>query len=157
MEPDGTVFVPPSGRRPGPYAVVSSWFELVGSRVAQVMQQGLSQAGLALWRIDLPLRVSTRLSGVQLNGDVYTHTPARLVAYGCTRGTFRLTLLIKEPETIEIRLDGRLARRLSYPSPAPDEVWRGEIPVAGHADDACTLELASSGLIGTTVFAFDRG
>lgn len=157
VQPDGTVFVPPSAKPPTPYAVVSTWIDLVGARVAQVMQQGLSQAGLVLWRVDPPLRVSTWLSGLQVNGDVYAHTRARLVVYGCTRGTFRLTLLIKQPETVDILLDGRLLRRLDYPSPAPDEVWRGVVDVAGHAHDTCTLELAPSGLIGTTVFTFDRG
>jgi len=157
VQPDGTVFLPPSGKRPGPYAVVSTSFDLVGSRVAPVSQQDLSQAGLALWRIDRPLRVSTRVSGMQANGDIYAHSQARLVAYGCSRGRFRLTLLIKEPETIDVRLDGRLVRRLSYPSPAPDEVWRGEVPVTGRPGNTCTLEVAPSGLLGTTVFAFERG
>ena len=149
IQPDGTVFLPPSARRPARYAVVADSITLAGTRVAT--------AGLGLWRLDEPLRVSTEASGLQTNGDVYAHTRARLVAYGCTRGTFRLTLLIKEPQTVEIRLDGKLVRRLDFPSPAADEVWHGELTETGHADDTCTLELAPSGLLGTTVFEFDRG
>jgi len=156
VQPDGTVFVPPSARQPSPYAVASTWIALAGDRAAQVTQQGLTQAGLVLWRVDPPLRVSTWESGVQVNGDVYAHTQGRLVAYDCTSGTFRLTLLIKQPESVEVRLDDRTVRRLDFPSPAPNQVWRGEIRATGHHRDTCTLDLVPSGLLGTTVFEFDR-
>ncbi len=156
VQPDGTVFVPPSGRQPTSYALVSNWFALVGDRVAQVTQLGLAQGGLNLWRLDTPLRVSTHTVGLQVNGDVYANTVAQLVAYDCTGGTFRLTLLVKQPETIDLRLNGKLVRRLDFPSPKPDEVWRGGLDVAGHAHDVCTLEVAPTGLLGTTVFEFDR-
>jgi hypothetical protein len=157
IQQDGTVFVPPAEKAPPVYAVASTWFDLVGSRVGEVAQQGLTQAGLVLWRIDPPLRVSTRLTGVEVNGDVYANLTGRLTVYGCTRGTFRLTLLIKEPETIDVRLDGKVVRHLDFTSPTPDEVWRGAVPVTGGPGGACTLELAPSGLVGTTVFAFERG
>jgi hypothetical protein len=157
IQQDGTVFVPSSGRGDPKFAVASTWFELVGERVAQISQQGLSQAGLALWKLDRPLRVVSHVSGLQVNGDIYAHGRGRFVAYGCTRGTFRLTLLIKGPQTVDLLLDGKVVKHLDFPSPAPYEVWRGELPVAGHADDACTLEVEPSGLLGTTVFTFDRG
>ena len=99
----------------------------------------------------------TEFRANQVNGDVYAHSTARLVAYGCARGTFRLTLLIKEPETVDIRLDGKLVHHLSYPSPASDEVWRGVLPVSGRPGATCTLEVSPSGLLGTTVFTFERG
>lgn len=157
VEPDGRVIVPSRARQRAPYALASQWIALVGDRVAQVTQHGLTQRGLYLWRVDEPLRLSSRITGMQVNGDVYGHGLARLVVYDCTRGTFRLTLLIKEPETVDIRADGRLVRRLRYPSPTPQEVWSGSVDVAGHAHDTCTLELAPTGLLGTTVFEFDRG
>jgi hypothetical protein len=154
IQPDGSVFVPPSAKQPPPFAVVSTWISLVGERVAQVTQQGLTQAGLHLWRIEPPLRVSTRTSGLQVNGDIYATVTARLVAYGCRTGTFRLTLIIKQPETVEIHVNGRLARRLTFAEPAPS--WHGEFPASGRGG-ACTLEVTPTGLVGTTVFEFDRG
>jgi hypothetical protein len=157
IQKDGTVFVPPSDRREVKYAVASTWFELVGDRVAQIAQQGLTQAGLVLWKLDRPLRVTSRVTGMEVNGDIYAHFSGRLIEYGCTQGRFRLTLLIKEPETVDIRLDGKLVRQLDFPSPKPDEVWRGEVAVTGHDGDRCTLEVAPSGLLGTTVFTFERG
>jgi hypothetical protein len=157
IQQDGTVFVPSSRRGDPKFAVASTWFELAGDRVAQIEQQGLSQAGLALWKLDRPLRVVSHVSGLQVNGDIYAHNRGRFVAYGCTRGTFRLTLLIKGPQTVDLSLDGKVVKHLDFPSPAPYEVWRGELPVAGHNDDACTLDVEPSGLLGTTVFTFDRG
>jgi hypothetical protein len=148
VQPDGTLFLPPSAKQPPGFAVVSLHTQLFGRKVAQ--------AGLGLWRIDPPLRISTESSGLQNNGDIYAHEPAKLVAYNCTRGSFRLTLLIKGRQTVDLRLDGQLVRRLDFPSPAPYEVWRGEVDVSGHANDTCTLEVTSTGLLGTTVFEFDR-
>jgi Dolichyl-phosphate-mannose-protein mannosyltransferase len=157
LQGDGTVFVPPSDRGEPGFAVASTSFVLDGERVAQIEQQGLKQAGLVLWKLDRPLRAVSRVSGLEVNGDIYAHTRASFVAYGCTRGTFRLTLIIKGPQTIDVLLDGKVIRRLDYPAPAPDEVWRGELPVAGHDGGACRFEVVSSGLLGTTVFTFDRG
>jgi hypothetical protein len=157
IQRDGTVFVPSSRRGDPKFALASTWFELAGDRVTQIAQEGLTQAGLVLWKLDRPMRVVSRVTGLQVNGDIFAHTRARFVAYGCTQGTFRLTLLIKGPQTVDIRLDGRVVQQLDFPSPAPDEVWRGELPVTGHKDDACTLEVEPTGLVGTTVFTFDRG
>ena len=146
VQPDGTVFLPPSAG-PSPFVAAPPAITLVGRQAA---------AGkLVLWRIDQPLRVSTKATGLQEEGDIYAHTVGRLVAYGCTRGTFLLTLLIKEPETIELRVNGELVRRLSYSAPRPDTVWRGRLPVTGTGA-TCTLEVAPSGLVGTTVFSFER-
>jgi hypothetical protein len=149
VQPDGTLLLPPSAKAPGGFALTLSAIQVVGERVAE-------DAGLELWRIDPPLRVSTWTTGLQGGGDIYAHTQGRLTAYGCTRGVFRLTLVIKEPQEIELRVNGQLTRTLRFPSPAPNTVWRGVLPATG-AGAACTLEVAPSGLLGTTVFEFDRG
>jgi Dolichyl-phosphate-mannose-protein mannosyltransferase len=156
-EGDGTVFVPPSGLKEAKYAVASNWIELRGDRVAQVTQQGLSQAGLVLWKLDRPLRVLSRVSGLQVNGDIYARDKGRLVVYACNNGTFSVTLIIKEPEVVDIRIDGRNVRHLAFPSPKENETWHGDLPVTGHGGGPCTLEVAPTGLVGTTVFTFARG
>jgi hypothetical protein len=148
VQPDGSVFVPPSEKSSPAFAVVSPMITLVGSRVAE--------AGLGLWRIDPPLRVSTEVAGLRGGGDIYGTTEGRLTAYGCKRGTFVITLLIKDVETIDLRVNGKLVRRLNYPPPARYTVWRGRLPVTG-AGGTCTLEVAPTGLLGTTVFTFERG
>jgi hypothetical protein len=153
VQADGTLFVPGSARQPGGYAVVSTWTTLVGDKLKGVKQQGLTQAGLALWRLEPPLRVRDRISGLQVNGDVYATITARLAAYECHNGTFRLTLIPKQPETVEIRVNGRLVRSLTFEAAVPS--WHGDFPADGRGGE-CTLEVTPTGLLGTTVFQFDR-
>ena len=154
-EGDGTVFVPPSKLKEAKYTIASNWIELRGDRVAQIQQEGLTQTGLALWKLDRPLRILTRVTGLQPNGDVYGATRGRLTAYACNNGRFAVTLIIKEPETVDIRLNGRLVKHLAFRAPQPS--WHGEFPVTGHGGGVCTFDVAPSGLVGTTVFTFERG
>jgi hypothetical protein len=153
VRPDGTVFVPPSAPQPGDYAVVSTWATLAGEKLKGVEQQGLTQAGLRLWRVERPLRFRDQISGLQVNGDIYATITGRLAAYDCHNGTFRLTLIPKQPETVEIRVNGRLVRRLAFRSAIPS--WHGDFPVNGQGGE-CTLEVTPTGLLGTTVFELDR-
>ena len=47
-------------------------------------QQGLTQAGLVLWHLaDVPLRMLSQTSGLQVNGDIYGPDTGRLDAYDC--------------------------------------------------------------------------
>lgn len=157
VQPDGTLFLPPSARQPGEWTVVSTWTTMVGEVRKEIEQAGLEQQGLRLWHVTPPMRVLDRVSGLLLNGDVNAGAAGRLDAYGCRDGTFVVTLIVKQPETIVIRVNGEEAKRLEFPSPKPEESWHGEFPVSGHNGDLCTLEVAPTGLIGTTVFQFDRG
>jgi hypothetical protein len=146
--------VPASARQPGDYAVVSSWATLAGEKLKGVKQQGLTQAGLRLWRVQRPLRFREQISGLQVNGDIYATVTGRLAAYDCHKGTFRLTLIPKQPEAVEIRVNGQLAQRLEFKEAEPS--WHGDFPVDGRGGQ-CTLEVTPTGLVGTTVFQLDRG
>ena len=138
--------------------MISTTFTLAGQPVAQLAQQGLRQGGLALWQVSAPLRISTWTTGTQVNGDIYAAERAQMAAFDCTKGQFRLTLLIKGPQTIDLLLDGNVVQHLDFPSPSPDEVWRGTVPVSSHTPDKpCFLQIAPTGLVGTTVLAFERG
>jgi uncharacterized protein YdbL (DUF1318 family) len=155
VRPDGTV-VAPSGHDDGPhYAIASNWIELAGEPSGGVEQQGLTQKGLVLWKLDGPLRLRSQVSGLQLNGDISGQ--AVLVAYGCTTGTFHVTLLIKQAENVDIRVNNKLVRHLEFPSPSEGQSWHGDLPVVGQLGDVCSMSVTSSGLTGTTVFEFDRG
>ncbi len=149
IRPDGVVVVP--GPEPK-YAVASTWIELAGKRKGQVVQQGLTQTGLVAWKLHRPLRILSRVNGLQVNGDIYPDDTGRLVAYHCTAGTFHLTVVPKQATTLDIRVNGRAARHLVLrPSPS----WHGDFPArAGGA--ACTLEVHTTGLLGTTEFRFER-
>jgi dolichyl-phosphate-mannose-protein mannosyltransferase len=155
VRPDGKLVVAESpGRRSARYALASNWIELAGERAGEVEQVGLTQKGLVLWKLDRPLRLRSQTSGLQLNGDISGQ--AVLVAYDCTRGTFRVTLLIKQPENIDIRVNNKLVRHLEFPDPPGGQTWHGDLPVVGQLGGACSMSVSSSGLTGTTVFEFDR-
>jgi len=153
VRPDGRLFVPPSARQPGDYAVVSTWTTLVGDVRKEVEQVALTQAGLRLWRVEPPMRMLDQISGLQVNGDVFSTITARLAAYACRAGTFRVTLIPKQAETVEIRVNGRLVRRLEFAEATSS--WHGDFPAEGRGGE-CTLEVTPTGLLGTTVFQFDR-
>ena len=69
----------------------------------------------------------SQTSGLQVNGDLSGQ--GVIVAYGCRSGTFQVTLLIKQPEKIDIRVNDALVRHLDFPSPPEGQSWHGDFPV----------------------------
>ena len=100
----------------------------------------------------------SRVSGLAGRTATSTRTrEGRLVAYGCSRGTFRLTLLIKQPETVDISLDGtaRQAPRLPL-AEAENETWHGELPGRrARRRDVHARGRAVRARSGRRVFTFD--
>jgi hypothetical protein len=152
LRPDGTVGGPPAHLPETKYVIASNWLELDGERKAQITQQGLEQTGLALWKVAQPLRVRSWIAGLQPNGDIAGE--GRLVAYDCKSGTFSVTLLIKQPEKVDIRIDDKLVRHLEFTVP---QTWHGDLAVPERTGGTCTLSIIPTGLTGTTVFEFHRG
>ena len=154
VEPEGTLTLPAGHLRSPKYAVISTKFTLAGRSVAQIAQQGLRQGGLGLWQVSPPLRISTWTTGTQGNGDIFAAERAQIAAFDCRQGQFRLTFLIKEAETVDLLLDGKAVKHLSFRTPT---IWRGTVPVSSHTPERpCFLQIAPSGLLGTTVLAFER-
>jgi hypothetical protein len=157
LQPDGTLAG--VGNSPPRYVVAAMGnlpdapaYAFYGSLVTSVERPD-SQAGrLALWKVDAPLRLSSRVTGLAPNGDVHAGGTARLVAYGCPGRVFDVTLIIKQPQTVTVLRNGFGYRRLVFRSPT---VWQATIPTAPPAVasrlSACTLEIRPSRLIGTTV------
>ncbi len=165
IRPDGRI-VTRDGTTPRPAYVVAPLgevesvpaYRLAGTLVAFVRRPGSTVGGSALWRVDPPLRLEYRASGLQPNGDVYSGGDARLVAFACHRGgIFRITLLIKEPQAVTILRNGAVYRRVRVENPAPNQPWRATIPTVPRAgsNGTCTLDVRPEGLIGTTVFEVD--
>ena len=126
-------------------------FTFPGEAVATIAQVGLAQSGLALWRSERPLRLQTVRTGVQGNGDIYG--PASMVAYGCTGGTFELTLIAKG-SPVTIRLDnGHTAQERTL---AAEEIWRPSVPAVGQGG-VCSLGIGPSGIVGSTRFEYLPG
>jgi len=148
---DGTVVGPPAHLGRTRYAIASNWIQLHGERQGDVVQQGLEQTGLVLWKLEQPLRLRTWTSGLEPNGDIAGE--AKLVAYKCKGGTYSVTLLIKQAEAVDISLDGKPIRHLEFPGPT---TWHGDLPVPERPGGTCTLSVKPTGLAGATVFEFHR-
>jgi Dolichyl-phosphate-mannose-protein mannosyltransferase len=132
------------------YAVVSQRYALAGSAVAY-SPRNADRSGYAVWKVEPPLRIDSEASGLAPNGDLPPGAVGRLDAYGCTSGTFRLTLLVKQPGLVRIALDDREIRRRSFPGPTE---WDVTIPVA-NGPQRCRLTVRGTGLLGTTRLEFD--
>jgi hypothetical protein len=133
-------------------------YTFVGRQTAYVPQPGSQTGGWALWKVEPPLRLASRATGLQANGDIFAGGDGQLVAYGCTGGLFRLTLLVKQPQTITILRNRAVYRRLHYPAPG---AFRGAIPAvplrAGRRGATeCALDVIPGALLGTTVFEYEH-
>jgi Dolichyl-phosphate-mannose-protein mannosyltransferase len=133
-------------------------YDFAGTMVATITRPASPVGGLALWRVDRPLRLASRSRGLLPNGDVYARGDGHLVAFAChPGGHFLVTLLIKEPQTVTILRNDKVYRRLQFRSPSPNQPWRAEIPTVPRPGippgrGTCSLDVKPSGLIGTTLF-----
>ena len=137
----------------GRYVVAPTSLALVGDRIAEIVQYGLDEAGLRLWRTSGAPRLSTIASGVMPNGDI--DGTARVDVFDCRGGSLELTLLGKSGRPVWIETDGQPAVVVA---PAPDTVWRGAAPAppGGSPGRVCTFSITSAGLVGSTRIEFVR-
>ncbi len=77
-----------------------------------------------------------------------------MTAYDCRDGAFDAVLLVKEPQTVRVYVDGRAVRRASFDATA---TWRLHIrPGEAAADGVCKLKIVPGGLLGSTRLSFER-
>jgi len=88
----------------GAYAVASTRMSFVGQRVAATPQ------GLALWRLEPPLRLSTRTTGISAGGVV--GAAASVVVYACSGGELALTLTSQAEQEVELLVGERVAQTI---------------------------------------------
>jgi hypothetical protein len=154
IRPDGTL-VDGDGRPLRERGLVaSSVFVFRGEPLATAPQQLPGQGALRLWRLDPPARLSTRTRDLATNGDIYGGGAASMTVFDCGPGALQLTLLVKEPQTVDLQRNGRLWRRLRFGAPT---TWRGGMPAARPTRGGqCSFTIRPTGLLGTTVFEFTR-
>ena len=151
VRPDGELR-PDGEASDAEYAIAPVGHAFRGERVASSPQVGTDRQGLELWRLERPLRLSTITSGLFPNGDV--DREAALLAYDCEGGTFDAVLLVKEPQTVRVFLDGRRVLGETFGGAT---TWPVRVPVPeGTGEGPCKLRIVGSGLLGTTRFAFER-
>ncbi|MFN2467943.1 MAG: glycosyltransferase family 39 protein [Gaiellaceae bacterium] len=132
IAPDGRLLVGGRQVETGA-AVASSGIAFFG----HVRNQGGSYA---LWRLDPPARISTRVRGMRLlSGDIDVH--ARMDVYACRDGVFELELAAPEARRLELRLDGAPERTVELRA---GTIWKGTV-TPGLRRETCSLELLTFG------------
>jgi hypothetical protein len=134
------------------YAVAELGLLANGTIVADA---GTSPGGVVaawrLWRLNGPLTLVGRASGIQANGDIYQS--ANVHAFSCP-GALHLTLLAKQDEQIALYRQGHLYRRLNVKlGGQPLKVLHLVVPAEPSAQGPCNYSIRSTGLLGSTVVA----
>jgi hypothetical protein len=134
------------------YVVASDRHTFVGTPVAHIVQTGIPEAGLTLWRLDGEPRLSTVRRDVLPNGDMTS--PARVAVYDCTGGRLELTLIPKKTRVVTFRLDGRVVQRANI---GGLPFWNGTVyaPASG-GPRVCHFEIDTQTLLGSTRIEFVR-
>ena len=128
-----------------PYVVASSTITWRGTRLAT------SSAGLALWRLEPPFRMATWVQNVQYNGVVDEH--AKIFAYDCRRGAFRIALRAPGPRSIRLLLNEGAFRRFELGAGDKIALTVRVSPSPGHR--LCSFDLLTNAPVKTTRFAFE--
>lgn len=146
-----------AGGRPIPYryVVAATNLTFAGSRLAEQPLAGFDQAGLALWRLSGTPRLLDEISGLQPNGDLLAR--AELVGYGCTSGSFVLTLLGKTDARVDFFAGGALVRRVTTTPGNSLQVVVQARPRRSAGGSACRLLMTTTSLVGVTRLELARG
>jgi hypothetical protein len=148
---DGRLVLPGGVAAPAADIVAPSDVVVAGRPLAQVSLVGNDRAGLTLWAAEQPLRVTRTTHGFQPNGDVYAGETGIVTVYACRNEMLRLTFFVKQPETVRISEGGRALRVLTF---GFAQAWNGAIPLrppGSGTQGACAVEIAPSGLLGTSI------
>ena len=154
VRPDG-VLETRSGIELAPAAVAApTGTSIVGEELTS-LPASFEQAGMVLWRVEQPLRMSRRITGLRPNGDLHGGEAARIEVFGCGPGELQLTLLGKQGLPTRVRSRRRVLVERAIP---PGAVWRVAVPAPESADGTrrCVYVLETDGLVGSTRIAFVR-
>lgn len=137
-----------------PVVAAPTGTSIVGEEIAS-LPASFEQVGMALWRVESPLRVSRRITGLRPNGDLHGDEAARIEVFGCGPGELQLTLLGKQGLSTRIRLGEKILAERAIP---PEVVWRVAVPAPESADGTgrCVYVLETDGLVGSTRIDFVR-
>jgi len=132
------------------YVVAPTVLAFAGDKVAEIRQQEIDRAGLALWRVPSPVKVASEIRGTLPNGDF---SAMQVTVYACAPGRLELTLLPKSGEPVVLRANGRVVETTDL---GDGEFWNGSIPTPPEADGntSCDFSVESAGLVGSTRVEF---
>jgi hypothetical protein len=131
------------------------FFSFDGGIIATASPPKSVVGNLALWRLTSP-RLLYRVAGLQANGDISPGGDAHLVAYGCPRGVFEATVIVKGQQRVTLYRNGKLYGQRTFVNPPGNLPWHLEIPTeppkgGARGRSACTIDIQPTGLLGTTI------
>jgi hypothetical protein len=115
------------------HAVASAAFTIAGRLIAQ-------GGSFALWQVDGPLRLATRVAGMRQSGDIDER--ARMTVYDCDGGKLELTLRAPDERRIVLFRDGQEVGRVRLSAERP---WSGTLAAPHRPGETCTFGLLSVG------------
>lgn len=124
---------------------------LVGERVAEAPLGSAQTVPLVVWRVDGPVRVSSRVTGLQPNGD-FSGVVTVLVP-ACRAGALEVTVIGKSGDPIGVRVNEQVRDPVVAP---PGETPTFSLRAPGYVDGSrpCVYELSTDGFAGTTRIAY---
>jgi hypothetical protein len=134
---DGRLLSPGGRPAAGAYALGPSRLTFFGQRLAA------SEARLTLWRVDPPLRLSSRTTGLDATGLL--SSTATMVVYDCRGGELLVTLRAPAPATVFFLRGKALVREVALQA---NEPWSGGISAAapaGPGPSTCRFALEAEG------------
>ena len=131
------------------------FFSFDGGIIATARPPRSNVGDLALWRLTSP-RLLYQVAGLQANGDISPGTSGHLVAYGCPRGVFEATLIVKGEQRVTLKRNGKLYGQRTFVDPPGNLPWHLEIPTmppkgGARGRSACSIDIQTTGLLGTTI------
>lgn len=121
-----------------PYVVASTRLQLAGTKLAA------TYAGLVLWQIDPPLRIVSRITGLD-PGSGALDDRADLIAYRCRGGSAHLVLLSPDHRVVRITGAGVSAQQVSLSAGVP---WEGDIAIPAPQRPGAQCKLSLTGTAG---------
>jgi hypothetical protein len=154
LMPQHVVVPTPEGRIETPgvealeYLAAPANVTVAGEQVAEV-PGAEDQPGIAVWRVEQPVRIRQRVTGLRPNGDLHGGESAQIKVFACGPGRLELTLLGKQGLPTRVLVDGQVVAERAIP---PDGVWRPSLAGPANADGTgeCVFQLRTDGLIGST-------
>jgi hypothetical protein len=137
------------GRTPRvPYVVASDSLRFAGERVAD------GRNGIALWRLDPPLRLTQWIQNVRFDGVVERH--AKAFVYACRGGALVLRLRAPQDLRLTILRNERPYRRRSLPK---GQTWELTVPARPRPPlgrHLCSLDVLTTGPVRVRELAIRR-
>jgi hypothetical protein len=136
------------------YAVLPSWLAADGDVVATTQLVDADEPERTLWRLRGTPRLFEQRGGFQPNGDIPYRAEVR--EFACARGgTFTVTLIGKTEQTVDLLVNGRVAKTVSLAG--SEDTPTVYVPATASPRGDCVLAIRPSTLVGTTTISFGRG